>query len=924
MIEAKFIKDGDEEKESLQYEFLLAKGIELVQKFSGKHWTDYNYHDPGITLLEQFCYAITDLAYRTNFPIEDILIANFDNYDLENKNMLYPPTKILTSAPLTVNDFRKIIIDEVEEVNNAWIRPVKDNKYGFKGLYNILVEFNEEADPKFYSSFKNKIYQLVMEHRSIGTDFDEIKILEEDTISITGQINLDSFVLGESILAQVYYGIEMLIKPHIVYNEMEEMLQKGFGVDDLFTGPKSKKGFYDSNRLIEKTNEIFVSDIKDLILNIDGVISIDNLEIYKNGIRVFDDLISFSEDRIPVLDRVIHNYNTSKDRLIFSRNKNTYQIDTIILSQLYDSLALNSKKTYYKKVADFKLDLKARFGQQELEQYYSIQKELPAIYGLKQGELPVESNIKRIAQMKQLKAFLSIFEQIMADHLSQLANVRNIFSIDREIDRTFYRQIPEDIPNLDTVLIQESTSDYIINLNRKNEGSEKFFQRRNQIISHMLSRFGEVFDVAILGKLKQAFNPELSDQETQQAMLISKIEYAENMVSLGRDRIKSFNYTQKTWETNNISGFEKRLKLLLDFKDHNIRSLVTPLLDAYQKVNPENKEWSIKTLNIDEGPSISVFALKPKKYQEEQITYFCPDSQSFKALFTFGHRTKSYRVVLTSDKTNTPYSLLFTSPNHEYPVKIFQSETLEECIQKRDKSIERFHSLNKECEGFFMIEHLLLRPLVPKNYQTIFFYDDGSECLQGFEPRDFDDHRNFRDDIYIIATDPENYSIQKEADNLEYDIVLFDILNKPVFKSSKTLLNKAEAKEEINKLVTFFKAKRKENQDLETFSTIKIDDSRTHEFPSDFQYSNKVSFFFPNWPFKIQNSEFIALLKEQIETFIPAHITYDIFLLDVQKMHLFEETYLHWLSNKMNNKIEDLDALSLQLIQLIKSYNPLS
>ena len=58
MIEPKFIKDEDYERESLQYDFLLAKGIELIQKFSGQHWTDYNYHDPGITLLEQFCYAI--------------------------------------------------------------------------------------------------------------------------------------------------------------------------------------------------------------------------------------------------------------------------------------------------------------------------------------------------------------------------------------------------------------------------------------------------------------------------------------------------------------------------------------------------------------------------------------------------------------------------------------------------------------------------------------------------------------------------------------------------------------------------------------------------------------------------------------------------------------------------------------------------
>lgn len=922
MIEPKFIKDEDHERESLQYDFLLAKGIELIQKFSGQHWTDYNYHDPGITLLEQFCYAITDLAYRTNFPIEDILIANRDDFDLENKNMLYPPSRILSSAPLTANDFRKIIIDEVAKVNNAWVHPVFDNKYGFKGLYNILIECNEEADESSFDAIKSQIQNLVMQHRSIGTDFDEIKILAEDNITIKGQINLDSFVLGESILAQVYYGIEILLKPHTVYSDMEEMMEKGYDITDLFTGPQSKKGFYDASRFIEKTNEIFVSDIEDLILNIEGVISIENLEVYKNGIKIFEDLISFQNDRIPSLDRVIHNYNSASDRLTFYRNKNTYEIDTVILSQLYDSLALNSKSTYYKKVEDFKFETKARFGKEELEQYYSIQNELPSIYGLKNGELPIDSNVKRISQMKQLKAYLSIFEQIMADHLSQLANVRNVFSIDREIDKTFYRQLPIDIPNISSILQKEDLGDYINNLNRESESSEKFFLRRNQIISHMLSRFGEVFDVTILGKLKQAFSPELPEPEIQKALLNSKLQYAENMVAMGRDRIKGFNYTKKTWETQNISGLEKRLKILLDFEDHNIKSLVSPLLDSYQKVTPESNQWSIKTLHIDEGPSISMFALNTKQYQDGELNYYCPDANSFNSLFIFGHRKKNYRIVVNSDATTTPYCLLFNSPNHEYPVKIFQSESFEACEEKRNKCVERFRTINIACEGFFMIEHLLLRPLVHKNYQTYFFFDDGTDCLQGFESGDFDEHRNFRDDIYIIGTDPDNYSIQKAEEELQFEVVLFDILNKPVFKSPQLTNSKTQAKEEIKRLVTFFTSKRNENVDIEVFSKIKIDDSRSHEFPTDFQYSNKLSFFFPNWPFKIQNSEFITILKEHIETFIPAHLSYDIFFLDVEKMHLFEDTYFQWLSDKSKNNIEETDILSLQLIQLIKSYNP--
>ena len=74
---------------SQKYDELLEEGISLIQKFSGEKWTDYNYHDPGITILEQLCYAITDIGYKTNFDIQDILMYQQDEFDFENKNLFF-------------------------------------------------------------------------------------------------------------------------------------------------------------------------------------------------------------------------------------------------------------------------------------------------------------------------------------------------------------------------------------------------------------------------------------------------------------------------------------------------------------------------------------------------------------------------------------------------------------------------------------------------------------------------------------------------------------------------------------------------------------------------------------------------------------------------------------------------------------------
>jgi hypothetical protein len=102
---------------SQDYEYLRAAGQEYIEKLSHTLWTDFNTHDPGITIMEVLCYAITELGYRADFPIEDLL-ADTDG-QIKNETFFTAKT-ILTNAPLTTLDYRKLLID-IAGVNNAWI-----------------------------------------------------------------------------------------------------------------------------------------------------------------------------------------------------------------------------------------------------------------------------------------------------------------------------------------------------------------------------------------------------------------------------------------------------------------------------------------------------------------------------------------------------------------------------------------------------------------------------------------------------------------------------------------------------------------------------------------------------------------------------------------------------------------------------------
>ena len=60
-------------KPAEDYYRLRQEGIGFISQMGSRYWTDYNTHDPGITILEGLCYAITDLAYCTGWDIKDIL-----------------------------------------------------------------------------------------------------------------------------------------------------------------------------------------------------------------------------------------------------------------------------------------------------------------------------------------------------------------------------------------------------------------------------------------------------------------------------------------------------------------------------------------------------------------------------------------------------------------------------------------------------------------------------------------------------------------------------------------------------------------------------------------------------------------------------------------------------------------------------------
>ena len=83
MLSELFIPKKQRRDASTDHSKLYLLGLEKVRELGSQLWTDFNVHDPGITILEVLCYAITDLGYRSSMPITDLLASTEEN----NANM---------------------------------------------------------------------------------------------------------------------------------------------------------------------------------------------------------------------------------------------------------------------------------------------------------------------------------------------------------------------------------------------------------------------------------------------------------------------------------------------------------------------------------------------------------------------------------------------------------------------------------------------------------------------------------------------------------------------------------------------------------------------------------------------------------------------------------------------------------------------
>lgn len=594
-LEAKSIKrhkNGDDNS----YSQLRKEAISLNQQLSSHNWTDYNVHDPGITIVEQVCYALTDLLHRIDTPVEDFFTSE-DNSMLLNEVGLFKPREILPMPPVTIEDYEKLIFDSIEEVNNVWVAKV-DNSWdegtklytNLNCLYAIkisLSSYKKEGLEKKKSRVIKKVKELYYANRNLCEDLYTVEVIEPIEIRLEAQIQIQLDQSPAAIIAKAYQRLNEEFSSSMEQKSfIESITEDKIGVEEIYSGPLLSNGYINNNNvgLSRYPSEHLIVSI---LMGVEGIHDVDKIKITYPDHNVVNTPIVYT---FPI--------EISKEGIepkpgisALSGNRNI-PLTVAQVKKEFLKLQNNSFNS-----ADSPKNLEQLFPMpqgmyQQFSEYSPIEDSFPLMYGLGEygstqvveGALSGVHNInkstevlnKEVAQQKrkqeakstimQMKGYLLLFDQILYNACHDLGNLKSLFTIGNCNSYTYsskamINSVNPGIESIYTASVTEINDMFSAAMAKLDEN----FDRKSALLDFILSLYGLRFTQRRL----KAFTIKHHQEDYKKVLLQLKIIFTLHIPEITTRRFLGINYakTQRLLDAsrNHITGMQKIAALKLGF-----------------------------------------------------------------------------------------------------------------------------------------------------------------------------------------------------------------------------------------------------------------------------------------------------------------------------------------------------------------------
>ncbi|MDJ0768459.1 MAG: hypothetical protein QNJ12_06675 [Ilumatobacter sp.] len=534
---------------------------------------------------------------------------------------------------------------------------------------------------------RNTVFERIHEDRNLGEEVVSVREASREEIAFCADIEVKPNADVEQVVVGIFTRLRRHVAPPVDFHTIDELLDAGRSADEVFDGPTLDHGFIDDEAFRETTQlcEVRVSDVIRLVMADDDVLSVKQaklLSFVDGKLRTEAEwLLTLATDefRSPVIA-------PARSKLVIYKDGLPYYPSRARLERLLE----DAEPTLRGKLSDDERDLDVPVGRDRSVATFSpIQDELPANYFAGRRDVPDTLGPVREAQSKQLKGYLMFFEQLLANFLSQLSHVRDLFSWEvQDEPRTYYTQpVGEPEGWAHDLFGASARADLTATLETIIESRADAIERRDRFLDHLLGRFAEDFtEYSLL-----MYSRLLADDDTR--VIDDKCRFLRNAPAISGGRGGAYDCRRPALDgSDNLSGLQRRVYALMGFRDATRRRFADARFTIEQ--DPGDDRWRF-VVTDDDG-----------------IEIFRSDSGGCES-HTTAEALLDLALTLGGDEQNY---VKRSAGGHE--LHIWQGDR--DCgvightrnKQHTGRVIELFAE-RADAEGFHVVEHLLLRPRRP-------------------------------------------------------------------------------------------------------------------------------------------------------------------------------------------------------------------
>jgi hypothetical protein len=686
------------------YESLRARGLEIIQKLAGGVWTDYNAHDPGVTTLEQLCYVLTELSYRAQLSVEDLLARESGSIDAEAQG-LFPPPAILSCNPVTQSDYRRLIADRVPEIGNVWLTPCRaGDRAGARGVYDIEVYARDLEETRF-AAVRRRVRRVYVKHRSLCEDVHAIRLLRPVPAVLNAIITVDRASAPEAVLASIFYRVSNLLAPELRRQSLQSLVDGGARLPSIFAGPALDRGFVSDDQLRPRATAFTLSQIAECVAGTEAVTGVRHVALAIEGAAIEpggQSVLSVPTGSILRLDT-----KPAGDRFSVRvmRGGVEHTPDAAAVARELNRLWVEHRRTHDVRADAARLLAMPAGRFVDPGSYVSVQEHYPAAYGINRFGVGAEAPPARRAQARQFKAYLLVFEQLLADSFAMLDGLRDLCTTTPGEMQRALRQYLDARTAEGTTLVPDVApllaDSYRSKLDALRSDRRRMLERRNRFLDFALAMHGERVESRIPIPASRSAAAGSSSAAQQ---LRAKLRLLRHLTTAGRDRGRGSNYLSAQHQSQS-SGLEwrSRLTLGMDLRPVPFARLLGEARVSLRDAPPHEKYARMRLLGsyIDEQ-----FAPLPSR---AETTPSGTDAQLdvTEELLVAADDFENYRIGSFPD--DPALVVVCRAPRQPTWQLVGRYDDYDSAVAHARRVQRRTAILRQRTRRLFVIEHLLLR-----------------------------------------------------------------------------------------------------------------------------------------------------------------------------------------------------------------------